>query len=117
MAWHYVSDLKTLQMNSRQVVAVENHKILLIWHKNEVYAVQSQCPHLKLPLIHAKINDQNEIICPFHRSSFDICSGDVQCWSPWPKLLSGVLGKLSQAKNLNVYPVQIQEDKIMIDVE
>jgi nitrite reductase/ring-hydroxylating ferredoxin subunit len=116
MSWHYVSDLKTLQSLNRQVVSVENQKILLIWHEDQIYAVQSQCPHLKLPLAKAEINQKNEIVCPFHKSAFDLCTGDVKCWSPWPAMLSGVLGKVSKPKNLNIYPVKIEDDRIMVEI-
>lgn len=116
MSWRSVSDLKKLQGEKRLVVSVENQKILLIWHEDKVYAVQSQCPHLKLPLAKAEINENNEIVCPFHKSAFDLCTGDVKCWSPWPAILSGVLAKVSKPKNLHIYPVQIQDGQIMIDV-
>ena len=116
MSWHYASNLDSLQREGRQIVNVESSKILLIWHQDEVYAVQSQCPHLKLPLAKAQINEKLEIVCPFHKSAFDLCSGDVKCWSPWPALLSGVLGKVSKPKNLMVYPVKLEGNKIMVDL-
>ena len=88
-------------MVQEALVKPEEKKILLIWHENEVYAVQAKCPHLGLPLIKSKI-ENNEIICPFHKSAFDLCVGEVKCWSPWPKLLGGVLGMVSKQKNLEV---------------
>jgi nitrite reductase/ring-hydroxylating ferredoxin subunit len=117
MAWHYVSDLDTLQKEGRQVISLDAHRILLIWHEDQIYATQSQCPHLKLPLAKAQINEKNEIVCPFHKSAFDLCSGEVKCWSPWPAMLSGVLGKVSKPKNLSVYPVKIEGNKIMVDLQ
>jgi nitrite reductase/ring-hydroxylating ferredoxin subunit len=115
MAWHEVATLSDLTSKQRMVVEIKEKKILLIWHENEVHAVQAKCPHLGLPLIKSKI-ENNEIICPFHKSAFDLCDGEVKCWSPWPKLLGGVLGMVSKQKNLEVYPVQIDEDKVMVKI-
>lgn len=116
MAWYDAGDLDTLKKNERIVIEFDNQKILLIWHGNEVHAVQSQCPHLKLPLFKSQITEQNEIVCPFHKSSFDLCSGDVKCWSPWPKVVSGLLGKISKPKNLRIYPVKLEADRVMVEV-
>jgi hypothetical protein len=115
MAWHEVALLSDLTAKQRIVVEIKEKKVLLIWHENEVHAVQAKCPHLGLPLIKSKI-ENNEIICPFHKSAFDLCDGAVKCWSPWPKFLGGVLGKVSKQKNLEVFPVQIDEDKVMVKI-
>lgn len=115
MAWHDVASLEDIQ-KQRQVVSVDNHKILLIWHQDQIYAVQSQCPHLKLPLTKGKINEDNQLVCPFHKSAFDLCTGEVKCWSPWPPLVGGLLGAISSEKNLVVYPVKIEENRIFVEV-
>ena len=116
MTWHFVTNLEILQEQGRQVFQIESSKVLMIWHENQVHAVQAQCPHLKLPLAKAQINADNEIVCPFHKSAFDLCSGQVKCWSPWPAMLSGVLGKVSKPKNLAVYPVKMEDNRIFIQL-
>lgn len=109
--------LSELQKNNRITTVVNGNKILLIWHDDKVHAVQAQCPHLKLPLKNGAINDNNELICPFHHSSFDLCTGDVKCWSPWPPLVGNLLGKVSKPHNLKIYKTKISEDTIMVDID
>jgi nitrite reductase/ring-hydroxylating ferredoxin subunit len=116
MAWHDAGHLRKLEQLGRQVVEISGQKILLIWHDNEVYAVQSQCPHLKLPLAKASINKKNELVCPFHKSAFDLSTGDVKCWAPSPALLSGILSKISKPKNLIIYAVKLEDNQILVNL-
>lgn len=116
MTWTMVGKLTHLQEQKRLVHHINELKILLIWHQDKVHATQTQCPHLKLPLTKGEINTKGEIVCPFHKSAFDLCTGDVKCWSPWPAMLSGVLGKVSKPKKLKIYPVKIEADDIFVDI-
>ena len=109
--------LSELQQKSRITTVVGNVKILFIWHNDKVHAVQPQCPHLKLPLGKGKINDDNEITCPFHHSRFDLCTGEVKCWSEWPPLVGDLLGKLSKPKKLMVYQTKIEGDKVLVEID
>jgi nitrite reductase/ring-hydroxylating ferredoxin subunit len=108
--------LTKLQHEGRCVTLIEGQKILFIWHQDEVFAIQSQCPHLKLPLAKGKITEECAIICPFHKSEFDLKTGEAKCWSPWPPLVGNLLGKLSTIKELKVYATQIENDQILVDV-
>lgn len=116
MAWKAALDLAQLQSAERETLVIDNHKILFIWHKEQVHAVQAQCPHFKLPLSKGKINDDCAIVCPFHKSEFDLTSGEVKCWTPWPKAVGNLLGKVVKPKKLTVYPTRISEGKIEIDI-
>ncbi|KTD56560.1 dioxygenase, ferredoxin subunit [Legionella santicrucis] len=116
MSWKQTISLDQLQQKGRHCETIDGHKILLIWHNDTVHAVASQCPHFKLPLTKGVITDENTIVCPFHKSAFDLTTGQSECWSPWPPVLGTVLGKLSKPKNLKIYPVRIDNDKIIVDV-
>lgn len=117
MAFKPVMELAELQKIGRQVKTIDGHKILFIWNQDQLYAIQSQCPHLKLPLTKGKITDHSTIICPFHKSEFNLCTGKPECWSPWPPVVGNILGKLSSPKNLKIYPTQIDNGHIMVDIE
>lgn len=117
MSFVFAVKLSDLKKNNRITTTIDNNKILLIWGNDKVHAVQAQCPHLKLPLTKAKLTDKNEIVCPFHHSSFDLCTGDVKCWSPWPPVLGNLLAKISQPKSLKIYQTEIQEDNIMLKID
>jgi nitrite reductase/ring-hydroxylating ferredoxin subunit len=116
MAWHEAVVLNELVEKGKLVVELDSHSVLLIWHDNQVHAVASKCPHLGLPLTKAKVNDHNEIVCPFHKSAFDLCDGRVKCWSPWPKVVGNFLGMLSKPKDLKIYEVKMEDDKIWVKV-
>lgn len=117
MAFKPAMELTALQKEGRCVSTIDGHKILFIWNKDQVHAIQAQCPHLKLPLAKGKITENATIICPFHKSEFDLCSGETKCWSPWPPVVGGILGKISKQKNLKIYPTQIENGHIMVNIE
>lgn len=108
--------LAVTDLDERKVVKVEEHKILFIKQKDKIYAVQHNCPHFKLPLLKGKITDDCAIICPFHKSAFDLETGDVKDWSPWPPVVGNVLGKISREKTLKVYPTKIEEGMILVAI-
>lgn len=116
MSWKQTITLAQLQQQGRHCETIDNHKILLIWHNDKVHAIASQCPHLKLPLTKGKIIDNNSIICPFHKSAFNLTTGTPECWSPWPPAIGTLLGKISKPKNLKIYPVKIEDEIIQVDV-
>ena len=116
MSWKTAVDLTQLQQQNRQVAVIDGTKILFIWHNEQVHAVQPQCPHFKLPLVKGKINENDELVCPFHKSAFDLTTGAVKCWAPWPAAVSPLLGKLSKPKELQIYPTKIQDGQVFVDI-
>jgi nitrite reductase/ring-hydroxylating ferredoxin subunit len=117
MAWKAAINLSQLQQNDRETVVVDGQKILLIWHDGQVHAVQSQCPHLKLPLAKGKITEDCALVCPFHKSAFDLKTGAVKCWSTWPPAVGALLGKISKPKNLRIYPTRVDKGQIFVELE
>jgi nitrite reductase/ring-hydroxylating ferredoxin subunit len=78
---------------------VGGRKILVLNHENKFYAVDNTCPHLKLPLKSGKIED-GAIVCSFHRSAFDLTTGAVKTWCPWPPGVGKLLSLVSAEKTL-----------------
>lgn len=116
MAWAPTLSLLELKQSQRHKMTINHQSILLLWHQDTVHAIQSQCPHLKLPLMKGTLTDDCAIICPFHKSAFDLKTGDVACWSPWPPVVGKLLGQISKEKQLKVYPTRIENEMIYIDV-
>jgi nitrite reductase/ring-hydroxylating ferredoxin subunit len=117
MLFKPVITLTQLKKDNRHVASIDGHKILFIWHVNAIYAVQSQCPHLKLPLKKGTVTEDCTIICPFHKSEFNLTTGDAQCWSTWPPMVGPLLGKITKEKSLRIYPTQINADMIHVGIE
>lgn len=116
MVWKTAVDLAELQQKERETAVIDGQKILFIWHNDQVHAMQAHCPHFKLPLTKGKVTEECSIICPFHKSEFDLATGDVKCWSPWPAAVGKLLGKVVKPNKLKIYPTRIEAGKIQVDV-
>jgi nitrite reductase/ring-hydroxylating ferredoxin subunit len=115
MGWTSVLAADALPVDERQVVKVGDRSILLLNHQGNIYAVDNVCPHLKLPMKKGKITGDCTIVCPFHKSAFDMKSGAVQTWTPWPPVMGKVLGMVSSEKALPVFPTRIEGGQIWVE--
>ena len=116
MNWINVLPQEDLPEGERKVITLEQRKILLIHHEGNIYAVGHVCPHMNLPLKGGQVDDHT-LTCPWHRSAFDLTSGDVQDWSPWPPVMGKMLGSLSREKALPVFPTKIEDGAIWVDLD
>ncbi|MGK7917055.1 MAG: Rieske (2Fe-2S) protein [Prochloraceae cyanobacterium] len=117
MSWTKVLAESDLSQGDRQVVKLGKRKILLLNYSGELYAVDNACPHLKLSLKKGKITEDGAIVCPWHRSAFDLCTGEVKNWTPWPPVVGKAMGMMSQQKTLPTFPVKVEEGSIWVDLE
>jgi nitrite reductase/ring-hydroxylating ferredoxin subunit len=60
--------------------------------------------------------EDGKIACPWHRSSFDLCTGEVVEWITWPPLANRAMAILAKEKALPVFPVRVEEGSIWVDV-
>ncbi|MDJ0714949.1 MAG: Rieske (2Fe-2S) protein [Prochloraceae cyanobacterium] len=116
MSWTKVAE-EVLSEDSRQVVKVGKRKVLLINHSGQLYALDNACPHLKLSLKKGKITSDGAIVCPWHRSVFDLKTGEAKDWTTWPPVVGKAMGMISKPKPLSVFPVKIEEGSIWVDIE
>jgi len=103
--------------NARKVVEVGAYKVLIIHTKGKFYAVDNHCPHMNLPMDKAKVTEDCAIVCPFHRSAFDMESGDVKEWSPWPPLVGKALGALAREKALPIFQTEVREGVLWVSAQ
>ena len=115
MEWIETISEDELAEGERKVVRVNGYSVLLIRHEGQIYAIESACPHMRLPLKGGKVHDHT-ITCPWHHSAFDLDSGDVKDWSPWPPGVGRMLGALSREKALHVFPIKVEHGKIWVEV-
>ncbi len=102
---------------TKTIVSVAGRDVLLTRHKGEVYATDSLCPHMRLPLQLGRVDGEGAIHCPWHRSAFDLQTGDVKAWAPWPPVVGPLLGKVSREKVLPTYPVKVEDGAIWIGMK
>lgn len=117
MSWTKVLPAGALTPGSREVVKVGDTPVLILNHEGKLYAVSNVCPHLKLSMKKGKITPEGAIVCPWHRSAFDLCSGEVKDWTPWPPIVGRAMGMLGSPKPLSVFPVTVEDGSIWIDLE
>ena len=115
MVWTKALAASDLPPGSRQVVKLNQQPILLLNDAGTIHAVSNQCPHLKLPMKTGKLQD-GAIVCPFHRSAFDLCSGEVKDWTPFPPVVGKLMGKMSTEKALPVFPVRVENGEVQVDL-
>ncbi|KGF73436.1 (2Fe-2S)-binding protein [Neosynechococcus sphagnicola sy1] len=117
MNWVKVLAEVELPQDARKVVKAEKRTILLLHHGGQIYAMENACPHLKLPLQGGKVTADNAIVCPWHHSAFDLLSGNVKDWCPWPPGVGKVLAMVSKEKALTVFPTRLEEGSIWVGLE
>ncbi|MGD8996619.1 MAG: nitrite reductase (NAD(P)H) small subunit, partial [Anaerolineae bacterium] len=57
------------------------------------------------------------IVCPRHHSVFDLETGAVQEWAPWPPVVGRALGAIYQENTLPVYPTKVENGRIWVGIE
>lgn len=99
------------------MVKAGERAILLLHHGGQIYAVDNTCPHMGAALEGGGVTEDGAIVCPRHHSAFDLQTGDVRDWAPWPPGVGRVLGAISREKALPVFPIRIEEGSIWIGLE
>lgn len=117
MNWTEVLSQDELPEGARRVVDVGGLKILLIHHREQIYAVDNTCPHMGAALEKGKVTDDGAIVCPRHHSAFDLRTGEIKEWAPWPPAVGRVLGAISREKPLPVFPTRIEEGGIWVGLQ
>ncbi len=56
-------------------VQVDGKKICLVRHQQTIYAVPDKCPHEGYPLSKGYCTKEGELVCPWHKYSFDVKNG------------------------------------------
>lgn len=116
MVWTKALAVDELGTGTRQVVKLSERSLLLLNEAGNIYAVDSICPHMKLSMKKGKVTADGAIVCPWHRSEFDLTTGEVQNWCPFPPVVGSVLGKISSEKALGVFPTKVEDGQILVDI-
>jgi nitrite reductase/ring-hydroxylating ferredoxin subunit len=70
---------------------------------------------MKLPMKKGKITENGAIVCPFHRSAFDIATGEVKEWITWPPVVCKAMAMVSSETPLPTFPVKVEQSSIWVD--
>ncbi len=116
MTWTKTLAADALAPGTRQVVKLQQRSLLLLNEANNIYAIDSICPHMKLPLKKGKVTADGSIVCPWHRSEFDLKTGNVKNWCTFPPVVGNILGKISAEQSLGVFPAKVEDGQILVDL-
>lgn len=117
MNWVKALPRDELPEGTRHLVKVNERNILLINHRGQIHAVDNRCPHMGASLARGEVTNEGIIICARHHSSFDLHTGAVKDWAPWPPGVGRVLGTISRERNLHVFPTKVEGGSIWVDLE
>lgn len=114
MEWIAVVPEDELPDGERRVVEAHGRAILVLHDRGQIYAVDNTCPHMGAALEAGELTEDGIIICPRHHSAFDLRTGKVREWAPWPPGVGRILGVISREKPLPVFPTKVEEGTIWV---
>ena len=117
MNWTKVLDDGALAEGDKMVVPLAQREVLLIRHRGQVFATESRCPHLGWGLKSGKITEDGHLVCQLHHSEYDLRTGEVLTWAPWPPVVGPALGAIREKRGLVVYPTRVSEGAIWVGTE
>lgn len=114
--WVPVVPLSALPKGERRVIVQDGETILLLWYKNEVFAIENRSPAegaYSEGLLNAKLTQDGCIVCPTTDSTFDLRTGEIKEWYPNNPVLRVLTPPL---RSLFVYPVKTDDQNIYISI-
>ncbi|XP_027148031.1 uncharacterized protein LOC113748698 [Coffea eugenioides] len=115
--WVPVVPLAALPKGERRVIMQDGEIILLLWYKDEVFAIENRSPAegaYTEGLLNAKLTQDGCIVCPTTDSTFDLRTGAIKEWYPNNPVLRVLTPAL---RNLFVYPVKVEGENIYISLK
>ncbi|GLT93866.1 hypothetical protein SLE2022_116360 [Rubroshorea leprosula] len=114
--WVPVVPLSALPKGERRVIIQDGETILLLWYKDEVFAIENRSPAegaYSEGLLNAKLTQDGCIVCPTTDSTFDLRTGAIKEWYPKNPVLRVLTPAL---RKLYIYPVKTDEENIYISL-
>ncbi|XP_010242032.1 PREDICTED: uncharacterized protein LOC104586479 isoform X2 [Nelumbo nucifera] len=115
--WVPVVPLAALPKGERRVIIQDGETILLLWYKDEIFAIENRSPAegaYSEGLLNAKLTQDGCIVCPTTDSTFDLRTGAIKDWYPKNPVLRVLTPAL---RTLFIYPVKVDAENIYISME
>lgn len=97
-----VAGFNSLEEGQTLRVSLDGNVMTIIRYGDQAYAVQEFCTHRYGPLSEGCLDAEGSIVCPWHRSAFDVRTGKV---TQGPAKV-----------DLKIYPVEVRDGKIVLVV-
>jgi nitrite reductase/ring-hydroxylating ferredoxin subunit len=116
-SWIEVGKVGMLPDGAMQEVQMGDQTVLLARLGETYYATQARCPHLRAHLAKGKL-DGTVVTCPAHGSTFDVTTGRNLAWvESLPGLIKSVAKAVVKPKDLDTFPVKVEEGQVWISLE
>ncbi|KAG6548508.1 hypothetical protein Mapa_009996 [Marchantia paleacea] len=115
-SWVPVIPTSALPKGERRLIRQDGENVLLLWYKDDVYAVENTSPAegaYSEGMFNAKLTPDGCIVCPSTESTFDLKTGEIKDWYPTNPVLA-LLTKPTRI--LDVYPVRLDAEYIYINM-
>jgi len=97
--WIHAGSLEDLRTHGRKVVPVGRTPVLVLWHEDQVFALDNRCPHMGFPLSQGDVAD-GLLDCHWHHARFDVSCGATL--DPW-------------ADDVDKYRVEVRDGEVYVD--
>ncbi len=106
MKWYKIasslpSDKDLLEENKVARLRVAGKVLFLARHNGKYYAGDNKCPHAGAPLHTGWLDECGHIVCPYHRFTFDIETGQ---------------NTSGEGYYIDTYPVEIRENGVYVGI-
>ena len=96
-----VLPLAEVQAKGLVSASVGNRVVALVWHQDQIYAVDNRCPHMGFPMDRGSLRN-GILTCHWHHARFDLQTGGT--FDLW-------------ADDVPAFPVEVREGTVWVDVE
>lgn len=116
-----IADTGSLEDGKGFCVKADGVNLVLIRKGDTVHAIENKCPHLGLPLARGKIENE-EIVCPFHGSRFNIRTGENTDWvsavagMKIPAWTSALLAFGKKPRPVRTFPVSVEGQDVFVEL-
>ena len=107
--------VKECNETGKKVFQIEGLEILLIHAGNDYFAVDNICPHAKTRLISGRVED-GTLTCSNHGACFDLKTGAIRLDRVDEDLLEQIDVDNLPFGPLKIYPLQIEDEMIIIQI-
>jgi 3-phenylpropionate/trans-cinnamate dioxygenase ferredoxin subunit len=114
--WLKVGKTTELADGGTKGVVVQGHEILIARAGDLYFAAADRCPHMGARLSSGSF-EGTVVTCPRHGSQFDLRDGRVVRWLKAGGAVSLVGRLLKSPRPLTTYPVRLEGDSILVEIQ
>jgi nitrite reductase/ring-hydroxylating ferredoxin subunit len=121
MSYTEVASSEEVRENAAHTARIDGVRLLLTRVEGQVRAIENRCPHLNLSMARGKV-DGKVITCPWHGSTFDVCTGENLDWitavagMKVPDWSKGLIAFGKKPAAVRTFPAREENGRVLVDV-